>query len=478
MDEQIFDTIIIGSGAGGSAAAFQLVKEGKQVLLLEKGGELPMDGSTLDVNTVFKEGRFKSGEAWADIKKKTFFPEEFCNVGGKTKWYGAALIRFAPHEFEAEPNFHCLPWPIDYAEIEPYYDQAEKILHVNTFAYEPGLQKIIDKIVSADSQWRSEALPLGLKQEILQDTKEAKHFDGFASVHGYKSDAETSFLDSIQGLPNFELVTDKEVTTFLHTKEDPLAINGVRCKDGTSYFGKNVVLAAGAMTSPRLLQNYLNDNQLDTKLPSAPVVGANFKMHINSVVVAFSPFVQSDILRKTAIFLNDTFPHSSIQCLGWMDGELMATQVPAFVPQFMTNAIGKRAYGFFAITEDGSSLDNRIVSPEGNNNQPLMDYQSSRTASSHTEHSAALRAFQSRLLGNGLISVHKTLGLADTAHAMGSLVTGNNAATSVVDKHGKVHGMQNLYVGDGSVLPRSSRGNPALTIYAWGLRLGDHLGKM
>jgi choline dehydrogenase-like flavoprotein len=35
--------------------------------------------------------------------------------------------------------------------------------------------------------------------------------------------------------------------------------------------------------------------------------------------------------------------------------------------------------------------------------------------------------------------------------------------------------MANLYVGDGSILPRSSRVNPAITIYVWGLRLGDHL---
>jgi choline dehydrogenase-like flavoprotein len=69
------------------------------------------------------------------------------------------------------------------------------------------------------------------------------------------------------------------------------------------------------------------------------------------------------------------------------------------------------------------------------------------------------------------------MGMAGTAHALGSLVTGSDPAASVVDADGKVHGMQNLYVGDGSVLPRSSRVNPALTIYAWGLRLGDHLAR-
>ena len=56
------------------------------------------------------------------------------------------------------------------------------------------------------------------------------------------------------------------------------------------------------------------------------------------------------------------------------------------------------------------------------------------------------------------------------------MVTGPDPQTSVVDPlDGKVHGMEGLYVGDGSVLARSSRVNPALTIYAWGLRLGERL---
>ena len=56
MNEKTYDAIIVGSGAGVRGAAFNLVQGGKQVLLLEKGGVLPQDGSTLDVKTVFKEG--------------------------------------------------------------------------------------------------------------------------------------------------------------------------------------------------------------------------------------------------------------------------------------------------------------------------------------------------------------------------------------------------------------------------------------
>jgi len=106
-----------------------------------------------------------------------------------------------------------------------------------------------------------------------------------------------------------------------------------------------------------------------------------------------------------------------------------------------------------------------------------MDYDLSRIKRSQAEHQAVLHAFEARLLGAGLVGVSKYMGLAGTAHALGSMVAGANPETSVVDANGRVHGMTNLYVGDGSVLPRSSRVNPALTIFAWGFRLGHHLGE-
>ena len=71
------------------------------------------------------------------------------------------------------------------------------------------------------------------------------------------------------------------------------------------------------------------------------------------------------------------------------------------------------------------------------------------------------------------MSFTQRIGLKGTAHACGTLVCGQRDSHSVVDAHGRVHGMQGLYVVDGSVLPRSSRVNPSLTIYAWGLRVGD-----
>jgi choline dehydrogenase-like flavoprotein len=205
------------------------------------------------------------------------------------------------------------------------------------------------------------------------------------------------------------------------------------------------------------------------------MVGANFKLHLNSALMAFSPFTDHDVLRKTAIFFNDRHPHTTVQCLGWMDGVIIATQIPSAVPKFVTNAIGARAIGFFVTTEDGSHPDNRIVTGGGDGGIPTADYSLERLPAAQAEHQAAAADFTRRLLHLGLAGVDRYLGLAGSAHAMGSMVTGTDPQTSVVDPHGKVHGMEGLYVGDGSVLARASRVNPALTIYAWGLRLGDHL---
>jgi choline dehydrogenase-like flavoprotein len=47
------------------------------------------------------------------------------NLGGKTKWYGAALLRFGRDEFAADPAYQYRGWPFPYEELKPYYDETE-----------------------------------------------------------------------------------------------------------------------------------------------------------------------------------------------------------------------------------------------------------------------------------------------------------------------------------------------------------------
>jgi gluconate 2-dehydrogenase alpha chain len=56
------------------------------------------------------------------------------------------------------------------------------------------------------------------------------------------------------------------------------------------------------------------------------------------------------------------------------------------------------------------------------------------------------------------------------AHVMGGMRMGKDPRTSVTDGTGMIHGMENVFVADGSVFPSSGAQNPTLTIMATALR--------
>ena len=465
-----FDAVIIGSGAGGSAAAYKLATAGLRVAIVEKGSELPRDSSTLDFDKVVHRGLFKSKEPWFNGHGRTFVPEEYFNVGGKTKWYGAALLRYGRHEFDADPAHQCLGWPIRYDELRPYYEEAESLLGIRRFEAEPDLANIIRRLQRASGTWRSEGLPLGLAQSILDHPLEASRFDGFASVAGLKADGETAFLSKLRGMSNLRLLTGAPAVELIGERANPRHIAGVRLADGRVLHARAVLLAAGALHSPRLLAQYLEANGLVQHLPAAANVGRNLKLHLLTAVVAISLSRKRDVIRKTTLLLNDALPHSSIQPLGF-DGELIATLVPKFAPRAVAKLIGQRAYGFFLQTEDGSHADNRVSAGA----VPTMDYDATRLAPAVQQHSRLVTTFKRTLARAGLLAFSERIGLAGTAHACGTLVAGTDPQRSVVDTSGRVHGMGALYVVDGSILPRSSRVNPSLTIYSWSLRVSSAL---
>jgi choline dehydrogenase-like flavoprotein len=468
-----YDVIIIGSGAGGSAAAHSLALAGLRTVVLEKGGALPTDGSTLDAGRVVRRGEFVSHEPWQDAAGRPLMPEEHFNVGGKTKWYGAALLRFSAREFQPEHAHGCRDWPLSLADLEPWYARAEQLLAIRKFAIEPDLQRIVQSIAATGSLWRSAPLPMALSAAITDDRREATHFDGFASARGFKQEAQHSLLEPLRSRPNFSLLANTEVVALLGAENDARTIIGVRLRDGRELRAPQVLLGAGALHSPRLLARYLRDSGLEASLPAAGLVGRNLKLHVLTAMVALSLRPVRDVLRKTTLLTHEHYPHSGVQPLGF-DAELLATLLPRWLPAVMGRFVGRHAYGFFLQTEDGSDARN-AVRDVGGDQPPVLDYDVHRLQPALREHRAFSGALQHALLRAGWISVTRRMGVNGTAHACGTLPFGTDPEHSVVDGDGQVHGLRGLAVVDGSILPRSSRVNPALTIYAWGLRVGARI---
>ena len=469
MSASRYEVIIVGSGAGGAAAAHRLALAGVQVLILEKGAELPTDGSTLDDRQVVMHGRFLSREPWLDGRGREIFPEEHFNIGGKTRWYGAAVLRYSAAEFLDEDAFAARGWPFSLDEFTPYYSEAEQLLGVRTFMIEPGLKKILDAIQTVDAGWQSVPLPMALSARILDDPLEARHFDGFASVAHLKGDAEWSFLQPVAGLPNLTVRAGCEVVALL--RGEGSRVVGVRLSNGEQLHAGTVMLAAGTLHSPRLLSRFLATLDAAERAGKFDLVGRNLKKHVLTALIAVSLRRPVDVLRKTMLTTHRDFPHSSLQPLGF-DADLIATLVPRYAPRFLARWIGRHAYGFFLQTEDGASRDNRVYEPSPG--KPVMDYEEKRVPASLAEHEAFTSAFQRVLLRIGMLSFTQRTGITGTAHVSGTLALGLDAAHAVVDPYGAVFGVAGLYVVDGSVLPRSSRVNPSLSIYAWGLRVADY----
>jgi hypothetical protein len=361
MNDGTYDYIIVGSGAGGCAAAYRLAEGGGRVLVVEKGPMLPADGSTLDLEKVLRHGLFKNREPWVDGRGRSVLPEEYFNVGGKTKWYGAALLRFRPHEFVEDRQHQCPGWPIGYEDMAPFYDEAEQLLAVRHFPVEANLRAMLSRLQRRDPRWHEYPMPIGLAADILSHPEEASRFDGYASVLRLKSDGQ-GLLERIQERANVRIVTGNAVVALIGSSGDPRTVVGVRLADGAEHRAGAVLLAAGAMHSPRLLQTYVEEQGIAAELPSYPVIGRNFKTHLNSILIAFGARRRTDVLCKTALLRHDAYPHSIVQALGGgIVADIILTQAPGFSPRWLSAAMGRHSYGFFLTTEDGSHPDNRVA---------------------------------------------------------------------------------------------------------------------
>ena len=99
-----WDVIVVGSGAGGAAAAYKLVKAGKRVLMIERC-RLPRDRTTLSTKIVFKEGRFANKTEWQDGHGKAFVPngDRLLSIGVAPSRSAARRVSTSTSAWPAKP---------------------------------------------------------------------------------------------------------------------------------------------------------------------------------------------------------------------------------------------------------------------------------------------------------------------------------------------------------------------------------------
>ncbi|MBS1824635.1 MAG: GMC family oxidoreductase [Acidobacteria bacterium] len=497
-----YDVIIIGTGAGGGTLAHKLAPTGKNILLLERGGYLPREQDNWSTKAVFLDSKYKAHEEWLDKEGKPFHPGIHYYVGGNTKFYGAALLRFREKDFgELRHHGGTSPaWPLDYQDFKPYYSMAEELYQVHgnrgedpteppacgnykypALAHEPRIQKLHDDLERIGHH--PFHLPVGVMLDE-QNRHRSKcircgNCDGFACPLNAKSDAQVIAVDPALEHPNVHLLTHAMVER-LETDAYGRAIRKVIVShhdERLEFTADIVVSSAGAINSAALLLRSGLGN-------SSGMVGRNYMCHNNSVLLALSFEPNPTRFQKT-IAVNDyyfgaedfEFPLGHISMVNKSDGDALRSGSPVPAPGVTFEEMARHALDFWLTSEDLPNPDNRVVvDGEGR----IRLHYTENNVEGHKRLGAKLKGMLSEIgCKNTLLPCHYYIGkkipLEKVAHQCGTLRFGRDPKTSVLDTNCKAHDLDNLYVVDGSFFVSSSAVNPALTIMANALRVGEHL---
>ena len=264
-----YDFIIIGTGAGGGTLARKLAPSGKKILILERGDYVKREPANWNPRAVNVEGKYNTKETWYDCDGKPLHPHTNYNVGGNTKFYGAALFRMRERDFGDVLHHDGLSpaWPISYDELEPFYTQAEAMYHVHgrrgsdptepratadyphpPVSHEPRIQHLADDLAAMGV--KPFHVPLGIQikeNDRKSNCVRCSTCDGFPCLLNAKSDAQVCGIDYATEFPNVTLLTNTLVTR-LETDSSGRSVSSLLVeRDGEteSYTADIVVVSAG-----------------------------------------------------------------------------------------------------------------------------------------------------------------------------------------------------------------------------------------
>jgi choline dehydrogenase-like flavoprotein len=504
-----YDIIIIGTGSGGSTIAYKLAPTGKRILILERGGFIPKEKQNWDPHEVVTVGRYRPNENWYDKDDQPFKPYIHYNVGGNSKMYGAALFRFRKSDFEHVTHYggESPAWPFGYETLEDYYTIAEELYCVHgkrgvdpseppasvdyplpPLAYEP-LIKDLDKKLK---QIGLKPFPLPMGVKLPQDYTETEapvileNFDGFPDLTDSKADGQTSCLRPALMNKNVTLLTHayaEKLDTDASGKKVTKVIAEIK-GEKVVFSADIVIVACGAVNSAALLLRSKNEKHPGGLANSSDQVGRNLMLHHNGCLVAFTK-KKNDCVFQKSLGIADFYhgaddsdlPLGEIQLMGRNDPDTILWLAEKLYPGKTYTELKEMTIDFWLTAEDLPSADNRVTLREDGSIK--VNY----TRTNYTAFEKLKEKLKEVFVKLGEIDPDYKdtlwngydLDVSGMSHQNGTLRFGTDPSDSVLDLNCKAHDLDNLYVVDASFFPSCGAFNPALTIAANALRVGDHL---
>jgi len=296
------DVIVIGSGAGGGAASWRLVKSGLKVLLIEAGPrfnptkDYKQDQSNWESGFPHKknsvgnyevapmqllDSSFDDIRSWNKLtgnlitskRRASFGYHHVRGVGGSSLQFTGEAHRLNPNSMKMRSAFDVsADWPVSYEELDPYYSLAEEIVGVS------GPKQDLSRPRS--SELSQKAHPLSYASQLLANAAEEIGHSPIANSLAIlsspyasrpscnycggcqrgcqrkdKGSIDVTYIKEIEQNSNFRILSDSEVINIRATKDNTTSILFARAGNLHEVTAQHFILAAGAIQTPRLLMN-------------------------------------------------------------------------------------------------------------------------------------------------------------------------------------------------------------------------------
>lgn len=486
------DVVVIGSGMGGATTALALARQGVDVLVLERGQRLPREPENASPRAVFLERRYKPAEQWFDERGRPYQPGVHHVVGGNTKVYGASLPRFRERDFTAVQHAEGISpeWPFGYEDLEPYYGEAERVYRVHgstgedptepwrsqpfpypALSHDPYIADLAQRLRAQGVHPSANAMGVDVRDGGR--CVRCRTCDGFPCPLDAKSDAETCAIDPALATGSARLATGVRVRRIVTDRTGQRVSHLVA--DGPhgplTITGEKFVLSAGAVQSAALLLASADEKHPHGLANSSGQVGRNFMMHNNAHIAAIDLDRRNDAEFQKTLSVNDWYhdggdgvPLGALQLIGKVQGVMMKSWATA-VPAAVLDAIAARSVEWLVMGEDLPSRDNRVLVDAAGR---ITTIRRPRGVATHRRLLGRARRLL-RAAGYDLVATQH-FDISMNSHQCGTVVAGQDPATSVLDPWCRSHDVANLWVIDGAFFPSSAAMNPALTIAAQALR--------
>ncbi len=512
VDMTDFDVVVVGSGFGGSVAALRLTEKGYRVAVLEAGRRFADDEFP---RTSWQLRRF----LWAPrlgcfgIQRITMLRDVLvlsgAGVGGGSLVYANTLYR-APEAFFADPQWADITdWS---AELAPHYEQAERMLGVVRYAgdtpSDQAMRAVAEQMGVGDT---FHTAPVGVYFGKPGEQADDPYFGGAGPARsgclecgecmtGCRHNAKNTLVKNYLHLAEQAGAKVFPLSTVTAVRPAPdggyqlemvrTGSSGRRAADRRTFTAGQVVFAAGALGTQRLLHRMRGDGILPrlsprlgtlTRTNSESIVGArsrhggtDFSQGV-AITSSFHPDADTHIepvryghgsnamgMLQTLLtdggkpwprvltWLSEVVRHPTALARVLRVGHWSERTVIALVMQSLDNSLTVRQrrtlFGGRTLTSSqGHGKPNPSWIPAGNE---------------------AVRRLATLIDGDPGGTWGEIVNVPLTAHILGGCPIGDSPDTGVVDAYQRVYGHPGLHVLDGAAVSANLGVNPSLTITA------------